>query len=131
MRPPVINLLVALLGAPWATGAFAADPAPTPIDEKEKQKIEQLISAVQSLKDAKFVRNGSEYDGKAAADHMRRKWKVVEKDVKSARDFIRLAGTKAQSGKPYLIRFKDGKELESATFLTRELESLEKRKALR
>ena len=128
MRKHFLGLLVVLLPVLCAPGASAADPANGSIDEKEKQKIEKLISAVESLKDAKFVRNGSEYDGKAAADHLRRKWKVVEKDVKTARDFIRLAGSKAQSGKPYLIRFKDGTEVETAKYLGQRLEEIEKKK---
>ena len=101
--------------------------ADVPKGMSEKDKIEALIKAVEEMKDAKFVRNGTEYDGKAAADHMRRKWKRVEGEVKTARDFIRLAGTKSyETGKVYVVRFKDGKEVESATFLLERLAEIEK-----
>src|SRR5205814_1809057 len=88
---------VQVVGELAATAAaLAEDPAPP----AERQKIERLIAAVEGIKDAKFVRNGTEYDGKAAADHMRRKWKRVEKDVHTARDFIRLAATSSiENGK--------------------------------
>ena len=93
----------------------------------EKQKIEALIKSVDELKGAKFIRNGSAHDGKAAAQHMRRKWKAGEKQIKTARDFIRLAASaSSKSGKPYVIRFKDGREVESGTFLTQKLDEMEK-----
>ena len=72
-------------------------------------------------------RNGTEYDGKAAAEHMRTKWKAAGSKIKTARDFIRLAASKSSvSGKPYLIRFTDGRKVESEKFLTERLEKLEK-----
>jgi uncharacterized membrane protein len=106
-------------------------PAATGAEERkamgEKEKIEALIKAVEGMTDAKFVRNGTAYDGKAAADHMRRKWKKVEKEVQTARDFIRLAGTKSyETGEVYRVRFKDGREVESAKWMTEKLEEIEK-----
>ena len=110
----------AVLFAPAAFGG--REKAPT-----EQEKIEALIKTVEGLTDAKFVRNGSEYDGHAAAEHMRRKWKQAAERVKTARDFIRLAASKSDtSGKPYLIRFKDGREVESGTWLSERLNEIEK-----
>ena len=94
---------------------------------RETEKIEALLKAVEGTTEAKFVRDGAAYDGKAAADHMRRKWKKVEKEVQTARDFIRLAGTKSYvSGKVYVLRFNDGREVESAKWLTEKLKEIEK-----
>jgi hypothetical protein len=108
-----------------ATAAALADEPKAPLTEP--QKIEALIKTVEGMKDAKFVRNGSEYDGPAAADHMRRKLKKVAGEVKTARDFVRLVGTKSEtSGKPYTIRFKDGRETDSAKFLNEKLDEIEK-----
>jgi len=105
--PTVVAAAMALLLAPLS-GAARADERKAPT---EKEKIEALLKAVEQMTDAKFVRNGTAYEGKAAADHMRRKWKKVEKDVQTARDFIRLAGTKSyESGEVYKVRFKDGRE---------------------
>ena len=57
---------------------------------------------------------------------MRGKWDANLSDVKSARDFIdKVATISGTSGKPYLIRFKDGKEIPSREFLLTELKKLE------
>jgi len=92
----------------------------------EKQKIEALIRQVGDLKEAKFVRNGSTYEPATAVRFMRGKWDANLSDVKSARDFIdKVATISGTSGKPYLIRFKDGKEIPSREFLLTELKKLE------
>ena len=92
----------------------------------EKQKIETLIKQVANLKDAKFVRNGSAYNADSAAVFLRRKWQINESEVKTARDFIdKVASFSATSGKPYLIRFKDGSESQSRDFLLAQLKELD------
>ena len=84
----------------------------------EKQKIEALIQAVESLKEARFVRNGSAYSADSAGYFLRRKWQANESNVGTARDFIdNVASFSGTSGKPYLIRFKDGAEIPSREFL--------------
>jgi hypothetical protein len=93
----------------------------------EDQKIEALIKHVEELKDAKFIRNGTEHDPSEAAQLMKYKWDNNKDDIKTARDFIRICATKSTtSGQPYLVKFKDGKEVKSADYLTSELEKLEK-----
>jgi hypothetical protein len=57
---------------------------------------------------------------------LRGKWDANADDVKSARDFIeRVASASGTSGKPYLIRFKDGREIRSREYLLAELQKLE------
>jgi tellurite resistance protein len=91
----------------------------------EKQKIETLIKQVANLKDAKFVRNGSTYNADSAATFLRRKWQANQSQVKTALDFIdKVAAFSGTSGKPYLIRFEDGKEIRSRDFLLTELKKL-------
>jgi Family of unknown function (DUF5329) len=92
----------------------------------ERQKIESLIKQVGELKDAKFVRNGSTHDVSSAVRFLRGKWEANDADVKTARDFIdKVASGSGTSGKPYLIRFKDGRETKSRDFLLAELRKLE------
>ena len=80
-------------------------------DNIEKKKIEFLISSVENLKGAKFIRNGSEYDGKKAAEHLRMKLQNALV-VQTADDFIRLCASKSMiTGKQYLIRLSDGKTM--------------------
>ena len=93
----------------------------------EDQKIESLIKHVEELKDAKFIRNGTEHDPSEAAQLMKYKWDNNKDDIKTAKDFILICATKSStSGQPYLIKFKDGKEVNCADYLTAELEKLEK-----
>jgi hypothetical protein len=92
----------------------------------ERQKIELLIRQVVELKDAKFIRNGSTHDVSTAVRFLRSKWEANDGDVKTARDFIdKVASASGTSGKPYLIRFKDGRETKSRDFLLAELKKLE------
>jgi uncharacterized protein DUF5329 len=93
----------------------------------ERQKIEALIKYVGEMNDAKFVRNGSTYDAKAAATFLRLKWGANDSEVKTARDFIdKIATLSGTSGKPYIIRFKDGSEIKSRDVLLAALNKIEK-----
>ena len=93
----------------------------------ERQKIEALIKYVGEMNGAKFVRNGSTYDAKAAATFVRLKWGANDSEVKTARDFIdKVANFSATSGKPYIIRFKDGSEMTSRDVLLAALNKIEK-----
>jgi hypothetical protein len=84
-------------------------------DNIEKKKIEFLISSVENLEGAKFIRNGTEYDGKKAAEHLR--MKLQHALVQTADDFIRLCASKSSvTGKPYMIRFSDGKTIKSEEY---------------
>ena len=94
----------------------------------ESETIEYLIRSVEQLADAKFIRNGTEYDAQAAADHLRLKWRNAGSRVKTAEDFIRLcASASSMSGRPYRIRLADGTVMESATFFRGRLQSLANR----
>ena len=94
----------------------------------ERQKIEALIKYVGGLKDAQFIRNGSSYEVSTAVRFLRRKWEANDSEVKTARDFIdKVATFSGTSGKPYLIRFKDGAEVTTQQYLITELSRIETR----
>jgi hypothetical protein len=91
-------------------------------DNTEKKKIEFLISSVENLEGAKFIRNGSEYDGKEAAEHLRMKLQKAGGRVQTADDFIRLCASKSFiTGKPYMIRLSDGKTIKSEEYFREKL----------
>ena len=91
-------------------------------DNIEKKKIEYLISSVENLKGAIFIRNGSEYDGKAAAEHLRMKLKNAGGYVQTADDFIRLCASQSYiTGKPYMIRLSNGKTIKSEEYFREKL----------
>lgn len=109
-------LLTALL---FAASAFA-------LPMTEEQKIDALIHSVEIVPGAQFIRNGSVYDGKAAASHLREKRSYAGSRIKTANDFIdHIATGSSMSGRPYQIRFADGRTVDSAVFFRAELRRLE------
>jgi hypothetical protein len=93
----------------------------------ENQKIDKLIEYTRNLKDATFIRNGSEYTAVQAADHLQLKRKNAGSDIKTARQFIKdLASVSSMTGKAYIIKFKDGKTYKFGDFLSQYLDMLEK-----
>ena len=107
--------LLFLIGFP-ATSVFS-QPAVSE-QEIEQQKIQFLINVVANLKDATFLRNGSEYDAQQAASHMRLKLRFAGSRIRTAEDFIVYCATgSSMSGEKYKIKFADGRLVDSATFL--------------
>lgn len=95
----------------------------------EKAKIEALLAHVGGLADAKFVRNGKDYDAKSAVKFLRAKWEANEEKINTASDFIALAATRSStSGKPYLIRLKGKEPCPCADYLNAQIRKLEKEK---
>ena len=93
---------------------------------ESKARIEALISHVQSLKGATFIRNGSEYDSKSAAKFLKGKWDANRKEIHTPSEFIEKVATKSSTtGKPYVIRLQDGKETPCGPYLTAQLKKLE------
>ena len=88
----------------------------------EKKKIEFLISSLETLKGAKFIRNGSEHEGKEAEHHLRMKLRIADGNVQTADDFIRLCASKSfMTGKPYMIKYSDGKIIKSEEYFREKL----------
>jgi hypothetical protein len=112
MHPTRRTFLAACL-AFAATVAFAA-PARTPA-----QEIEALIQRVNATHGVVFIRNGSEYTAQDAATHLRRKLAAAKGKIRTPEQFIAELGTKSSmSGKVYRVRFADGREIDSAVWLT-------------
>jgi Family of unknown function (DUF5329) len=104
---------------------FIAFGAVFPNGLSESEKIQRLIAAVETS-NVVFIRNGGEYNAKAAADHMRLKLSRAGSRISTARDFIRYIGTRSSmSGQPYYIRTADGRRVESAAWLNRKLAEIE------
>ena len=104
-----------------AFGAVAAAPPP-----HEQTRIERLIRFVESQKGMKFIRNGTEYECADAAKFLRGKLESMGKEVTTARDFIeRIASKSSMSGKPYEVKFTDGRTMLASQFLGDELKRIE------
>jgi hypothetical protein len=95
----------------------AAQAVPTPA---AKAEIEYLLSAVASS-DCRFYRNGTWYDAKSAAAHLRGKYESLEAKglIGGTDDFIDRAATKSSlSGKDYGIKCEGIAEMSSRQWLT-------------
>ena len=105
-----------------AMAAHAAPPA------HEQSRIERLIHFVESQKDMKFVRNGSEYNCADAGKFLRGKLEAMGAEVTTAREFIeRIASKSSMSGELYHVKFADGKLIPAAQFLGEELKRMDAR----
>jgi len=99
------------------------------LSAEEAGRIEELIAAVEHQTGAAFIRNNQAYDATVAAEFLRRKWRAQAARVGSAEDFIeKVASFSSTSGRPYLIRFGDGREIPCSVFLRAELAKLQRMK---
>jgi hypothetical protein len=113
-----VLICLALFSATFFPGKAQA------LGDQEGKRIEYLITSVENLTGARFVRNGTEYDGKQAGSHLRMKLKKAGNRVQSAEDFITLCASKSYlSGKPYLITFSDGKTVPAGEFFRKKLKA--------
>lgn len=119
---------------PAAPATAAVTSATQAAKMTELDKINYLIKAVE-VSGLTFIRNGSEYNSKKAADHLRDKLNYALKHPKkgvdiTARNFITLIASKSSLwGTPYKMKFKDGKTMPTGEWLTKKLDELEKGKA--
>lgn len=118
---------MSLLRTSFALLAFlAVSTLALALDSPAKEEIEHLITSVEKA-DAIFIRNGKEYTSKEGAEHMRYKLGHAGTKVKTAEDFINGIGTKSYlSGKPYLMKHKDGTTTEVGPWLAKVLEGYRK-----
>ncbi len=104
----------------FSSVALASEPT-------ENDKIHYLLSAVGSS-EATFIRNGSEHSATEAQTHLEEKMKAAGSKVKTVDDFITLIASKSfQTGKPYLLKTKDGKTVEVAVWLREKLKQMPSR----
>jgi Family of unknown function (DUF5329) len=114
---PFLRRLLCVL---FVGGSFAA-PAVGQQDT-EQRKIEYLITSIAELKDARFIRNGQEFDSQHAAEHLRLKLKAAGRRVRTAEEFIdRCATGSSVTGEKYRIKFTDGRTVDAAAFLRDQL----------
>jgi FPC/CPF motif-containing protein YcgG len=117
----VITIAVVLA----ATMALAEDTRP----QKNTDETIAYLLAFVAKSDCTFIRNGQSYTGKQASYHMKTKRQYFKDKITTPEDFIRLAATKSiQTGEPYLVRTKEGKELRCDEWMKQVLEEYRKTK---
>lgn len=114
--------------SPAPTTVRLTESAPWAVEVRtltEQQKIESILTAL-ATSDAIFIRNGTEYSGADAAEHLRSKWNYAGDKIKTATEFIdRLASKSSASGKPYQVKSKDGTVVESRAWMIKALQHAE------
>ena len=99
MRLLPFSLLLLLLAAAMTSA----------VEPQSKVEVDALIAFVHTS-DVRFIRNGKEYSGAEGADHLRDKLAKAGDRVKTTDDFINgIASKSFLSGKPYLVKFADGR----------------------
>ena len=84
----------------------------------ERDKVEALITHVETLTDAVFIRNGEAYPARVAVKFLRGKWKVKAAEITTAEEFIEKAASfSSTTGEPYRLRLADGRELLNREYL--------------
>ena len=94
--------------------------------ESLEQTINFLLHRIETA-DATFIRNGKEHTPGEAVEHVRAKYQHFKGQIKSPDDFIRLAASKSLlTGQPYLVRTRDGKEIQLNVWLSNALREHER-----
>ncbi|MEP6822889.1 MAG: DUF5329 family protein [Chthoniobacterales bacterium] len=78
-------------------------------DAHEQARIDFLLRSVETAKGVTFIRNGSEYGGPAAAQHLRQKLNYGGERLKTAENFIKYCATESSfTHRKYKVRTSDG-----------------------
>jgi len=118
------NLIIAVIAIVLAATMVLAEK--TRPQENTDETIAYLLAFV-AKSDCTFIRNGQSYTGKQASMHMQYKGRHFKDQIVTPEDFIRLAATESlQTGKPYMIRTKEGKELRCNEWMKQVLEKYRK-----
>jgi hypothetical protein len=108
------RLLIALIFLSMAAGQMCAAES---LDESIKFLLDYVAKS-----DATFIRNGQTHTPQEALNHVKAKYEHFKSEIKTPEDFIRLAASKSLlTGKPYLVRAPDGKEMRLDVWLTEAL----------
>jgi hypothetical protein len=89
--------------------------------ESLEQTVNYLIDHV-AKSNATFIRNGASHTPAEAVAHIKAKYEHFKSEIKTPEDFIRLSASKSLlTGKPYLVRTPDGKEMRLDAWLSEAL----------
>ncbi|MEO5722648.1 MAG: DUF5329 family protein [Chthoniobacterales bacterium] len=110
------SFLVALVWLSFLPGLVSAREA------REQARIDFLLNAVEHAANIKFIRNGTEYDGRAAATHLRHKLDYGGERLKTAEDFVKYCATESSmTHRKYKVSTGNGVTTEAAAFFTAKL----------
>lgn len=118
----LLFMLLSVIIVSSTMGAPTAGPALT-----ESEKIKLLLDKIEHS-GLIFIRNETEYSSKKARIHLERKLSNAGSLIRTAKHFIEHIATKSSwTGKPYYVKFSNGKMIRSAVWLRRMLLEIEKK----
>jgi hypothetical protein len=86
-----------------------------------QEEIDYLLGFVSNT-DCQYNRNGTDYDGKEARDHIEVKYEYYLDDIKTSEDFIRYSATSSKiSGIKYRIKCSGSEAVNANDWLLHEL----------
>ncbi|MGI9088000.1 MAG: DUF5329 family protein [Chthoniobacterales bacterium] len=98
-------------------------------DAREQARIDFLLHGVENAAGIKFIRNGSEFDGPAAAKHLRMKLNYVGERLKTAEDFVKYCASESSlTHQKYKVRLPDGRVQDAAGYFTDQLRKFDEKK---
>jgi hypothetical protein len=90
----------------------------------DQEAITRLIRTIEAS-DVTFIREGKEYDGAAAADHLRDKLEFARGRITTLDQFIdRIASRSSVTGEEYLVKRPDGKTVKARDWLRERADAL-------
>lgn len=96
----------------------------------EQQKIDEVLQVIEKS-NVTFIRNGSDHSAHEAAEHLKKKLAYVGDKVQTAKDFINeLATASSFTGRPYMVKLDDGREVTSHEWLMARLSEIEQHNTL-
>jgi len=120
MRPLAL-IAILLAGLPFASQATqpVATATHATATRTPAAEIDALIDRVAHAKGVVFIRNGSDHTAAEAAAHLQRKRAAAGDKVRTPEQFIDVLGSRSSmTGTPYRVRLPDGREIDSAVWLT-------------
>ena len=114
------NAFLILISVSTLSASFTFAQPAAPGDDLSRT-VTYLLDFVANS-NSTFVRNGQSYSSMEAAKHMQAKYDYFKNEIRTPEDIIRLAASKSLfSGRPYLVRTQDGKEMKAADWLGKAL----------
>jgi hypothetical protein len=91
-------------------------------DAREQTRIDFLLHEVETSAGIKFIRNGTEHDGPAAARHLRSKLSAAGVRIATAEDFVKYCASESSlTHRKYKVKLTDGTVLDAAAYFQAEL----------
>jgi Family of unknown function (DUF5329) len=98
-------------------------------DAQQQARIDFLLHAVETSAGIKFIRNGTEYDGPAAAAHLRTKLRAAGARIATAEDFIKdCASESSMTHQKYKVKLTDGTMLDAAVYFQTQLQKFDEKR---